>query len=305
MLLPGEDEDEMLGDDGVRRLLATVCDLSAVRVVRRRVYRFHSLLAERFQVDGRVFLVGDAAHMMPPFQGQGMNSGFRDAMNLAWKLAAVIKGTAGKLLLESYDQERRPHARAMMDLSRQVGELLMTRNPVLALVRDLTFATLARWPASSRYLAEMRFKPKPKASGGFFLPNTGSDAGALLIQPDVLLASGVRTRLDDVLGPGFALLRVAQPEALPFRAFDGNPTWSRLGARRVSVWPGGVRLGAHGADITVGDLGGQLARRLSPANGHHTVLVRPDRFIAALIRDDQADTIAAELAAQLGGASQA
>jgi 3-(3-hydroxy-phenyl)propionate hydroxylase len=92
-------------------------------IVRVAPYRFHALVAERWRDDG-VFLAGDAAHQMPPFMGQGMCSGVRDAVNLAWKLVAVVNGTAGPALLDTYEQERRPHVEAIIGLSVQAGRLL-------------------------------------------------------------------------------------------------------------------------------------------------------------------------------------
>jgi 3-(3-hydroxy-phenyl)propionate hydroxylase len=92
-------------------------------VVRVAPYRFHALVAERW-AGGGVFLAGDAAHQMPPFMGQGMCSGVRDAANLAWKIATVVHGTAGPALLDTYESERRPHVEAVIALSVQAGRLL-------------------------------------------------------------------------------------------------------------------------------------------------------------------------------------
>ncbi|MGD9996905.1 MAG: bifunctional 3-(3-hydroxy-phenyl)propionate/3-hydroxycinnamic acid hydroxylase [Ilumatobacteraceae bacterium] len=92
-------------------------------LVRSASYRFHALVADRWR-QGSVFLAGDAAHQMPPFMGQGMCSGIRDAANLAWKLASVLHGDAGDDLLDTYERERRPHVEATTRLSIQAGDLL-------------------------------------------------------------------------------------------------------------------------------------------------------------------------------------
>ena len=81
-------------------------------------------------------LAGDAAHLMPVWQGQGYNSGIRDAANLGWKLAAVVNGQAGDALLDTYDVERRKHARAMIDLSTMVGRVISPTNRRVAALRD-------------------------------------------------------------------------------------------------------------------------------------------------------------------------
>ena len=105
------------------------------RIVRRTVYEFDSLLADRWR-RGRVLLAGDAAHTMPPFMGQGMCSGVRDAVNLAWKLAAVLSGDVGPSLLDTYESERVPHVKAMIEMSMAVGDMVLMTDPEAAARRD-------------------------------------------------------------------------------------------------------------------------------------------------------------------------
>lgn len=119
----GETREHMLAPETVPRLLSRWGTADQLQVDRKAVYRFHGLVAERFR-DGPVFLVGDAAHQMPPFNGQGMMSGLRDADNLAWKLALVHRGLAGEALLGTYDTERRPHAVATVAHSCDAGRLI-------------------------------------------------------------------------------------------------------------------------------------------------------------------------------------
>ncbi|WP_328609566.1 bifunctional 3-(3-hydroxy-phenyl)propionate/3-hydroxycinnamic acid hydroxylase [Amycolatopsis sp. NBC_00345] len=105
------------------------------RIVRRTVYEFDSLLADHWR-SGRVLLAGDAAHTMPPFLGQGMCSGVRDAVNLTWKLAAVLSGDAGQSLLDTYESERMPHVKAMIEMSMAVGDMVLLTDPEAAARRD-------------------------------------------------------------------------------------------------------------------------------------------------------------------------
>lgn len=124
MVMPGETEAQLSEPHNMRRLLSKVLpDPDRVELIRQRVYTHNARLAERFRID-RVLLAGDAAHIMPVWQGQGYNSGMRDAFNLAWKLALVVNGKAGETLLDSYQQERRDHAKAMIDLSVTAGYVL-------------------------------------------------------------------------------------------------------------------------------------------------------------------------------------
>lgn len=124
MVMPGETEAQLSEPHNMRRLLSKVLpDPDRVELIRQRVYTHNARLAERFRIN-RVLLAGDAAHIMPVWQGQGYNSGMRDAFNLAWKLALVVNGKAGETLLDSYQQERRDHAKAMIDLSVTAGHVL-------------------------------------------------------------------------------------------------------------------------------------------------------------------------------------
>ena len=131
MLHPGESRERMEEKGTVRALLAPYGNVQDMTVTRKAVYRFHARTCERFNV-GRVFLVGDAAHVTPPFVGQGLVAGLRDAANLSWKLAWVVRGSAGESVLASYDAERRPHAKAMIDLARFMGHLIMPRSRIKA-----------------------------------------------------------------------------------------------------------------------------------------------------------------------------
>ena len=114
MLLPGETPEEAIEDDFIRPLIAQWEGAETIEIERKAVYRFHGLVAKTWR-DGRVLLAGDSAHLMPPFAGQGMCSGLRDAINLAWKLAAVIKGEA-----------RRGHSRHLPDRARAACARLYT-----------------------------------------------------------------------------------------------------------------------------------------------------------------------------------
>jgi 3-(3-hydroxy-phenyl)propionate hydroxylase len=122
-LQPGEDRQTMTSDKEVWRLLAPWLDHTTAEIVRRASYRFHAVVAERMH-DGRVLLAGDSAHQMPPFMGQGLNSGMRDAINLAWKLAYVQRGWCDENLLATYSSERIPHARATVQASVDTGRLI-------------------------------------------------------------------------------------------------------------------------------------------------------------------------------------
>lgn len=121
--LPGETPEELTADAKVWELVAPWMTPDQGRIIRAVSYRFHAVVAERMR-EGNVFLAGDSAHQMPPFNGQGLNSGLRDALNLAWKFGMVARGTAGPELLETYDEERRLHAAEVVAHAVDTGRLI-------------------------------------------------------------------------------------------------------------------------------------------------------------------------------------
>ena len=134
MLLPGEQPEDLQQDEVIERLIAPF-GCGPLEIERSAVYRFHGLVAEHWRA-GRVLLAGDAAHQTPPFAGQGMCSGIRDAANLAWKLEAVLAGEADAGLLDTYQPEREPHARALIELAIGMGRVVCALDRQAAAARD-------------------------------------------------------------------------------------------------------------------------------------------------------------------------
>lgn len=285
-LIHPDESDELADDpDFVRQMLGQrVPHPERVDMIRHRVYTHHSRIAGSFR-KGRLMLAGDAAHLMPVWQGQGYNSGIRDAANLGWKLAAVVKGQAGDALLDTYDVERRKHARAMIDLSTMVGRVISPTNRRVAALRDRVIHAASVVPSLKRYVLEMRFKPMPRyVQGAVFhaeSPSDTSPTGTLFIQPRVDTRDQQNVLLDDVLGPGFAVLCWSNN----LRAVLGEEAfgrWKALGAGLFEARPM-TQLHWTGHDdpdvVTVGDRTGALK---SWFDGHtdSVLFLRPDRCIA-------------------------
>ncbi|QBD81559.1 bifunctional 3-(3-hydroxy-phenyl)propionate/3-hydroxycinnamic acid hydroxylase [Ktedonosporobacter rubrisoli] len=316
MLLKGEREEDLLQDDNIYALIkqarmqqkeVTHVEYSSPpQIMRSAVYTFHSALANSF-VRGNVFLLGDAAHLMPPFSGQGMNSGLRDAHNLCWKLQAVLQGQASSRLLTSYQQERKPHAAQMIRFSAILGKLIMPTSHSLAFLRD-TFLRNVQHIAPLRHsITEMRVKPAPRYAQGFLLPAKGRYSrhitGQLLPQPYVLLPEGRRVLCDEVLGPGFALLRLYENPSEAFSHFT-HAIWQGLIVRFVCVMPLDTppdRLTnmqkEHEKTMPIIDIEGKLAEFLGQQH-NLCVLVRPDRYVMGAFASEDADRYA-QLSGQL------
>lgn len=209
MLRPGERPEEMERPESVRRLLSPWCDSDCIRIERTAVYRFHAREARRLS-KGRCFLAGDAAHITPPFAGQGLVAGLRDVANLAWKLAWVVRGQASEQVLDSYDTERRPHARKIIRLARMLGAIVMPQNRAAAFAVHGLMSLLRLLPASRAQFEDMRVKPQNTFDQGLFWRVRGSErlrAGAMLPQGWVRPAIGDGPILsDDALGLEWALI---------------------------------------------------------------------------------------------------
>lgn len=286
MLFPGEDAEAMLDDDMVRALLARrVRDPAAVNIVRARVYTHHSRVADRFQ-SGRVFLIGDAAHLMPPWAGQGLNTGIRDVVNLAWRLAGVVQGRFGSSVLASYEAERKPHAAAMVAMSTTLGKILSPTHHSIAVMRD-AFLHASGWlPPVKRWALEMKFKPMPFYDNGFVVPNAavGADAGIgkMFIQPDVRVDNGVTMKLDDALGDWITILgwQADPTSALASGQLD---QLLRMGAtffKIVGSCPSAQGRSVSFAEtLVVEDCDNHLRQWFESRNVDYVVL-RPDRYVA-------------------------
>lgn len=223
MLLPGETAEQVLADDFILPLVAA-WDCGDIEIERRAVYRFHGLVANRWR-QGRVILAGDSAHQTPPFAGQGMCAGLRDAANLAWKLAAVLEG-ADPALLDTYQSEREPHVRAFIELAIGMGRLVCTLDPEAAAARDAAMTGPGPKPPLPS------FSPPPLGPG-CLLPGSPA-AGTLFFQP-----WADDRGLDDVLGAGPWLIGRADLNAArlaPYRAALSD--WlEKQGAEAVLVRP--------------------------------------------------------------------
>jgi 3-(3-hydroxy-phenyl)propionate hydroxylase len=249
-MAPGETVAELTRPDRLARLLRPA-DPARVEVVRGVEYTFHAQVADRWR-DGRVLLAGDAAHLSPPFVGQGLGLGLRDVHQLAWKLAAVLDGGAGEELLDTYQAEREPHARALIRVALLLGRLMTGGGRGGDVVRRGVLAAVQRIPAVARLATDSR---TPALPSGPLVERRGRAgrrlAGTLVPQPEVLV-DGRTCRLDDVLGPGAAELT------------------ADLFVRR-----------ADGTDVRIEDPSGLLSPWLGAAAA---VQIRPDRIVRSARR---------------------
>ncbi|MDN5005606.1 bifunctional 3-(3-hydroxy-phenyl)propionate/3-hydroxycinnamic acid hydroxylase [Bradyrhizobium sp. GCM10027634] len=248
MLLPGEVPEAMRETDTIRRLIEARGFPVPHTIERRAVYRFHALMADRWR-SGNILLAGDSAHQTPPFAGQGMCSGLRDAANLAWKLAFVLNDKADDALLDSYQTEREPQLRFIIDLAAKLGRIVCTTHRSIAAERDEQMRADLQ---AGKQALPMAYPP---LSGGCVLAGTAG-AGSLFPQPVAETSAGV-SRLDDVFAGRTILLSRTSPisakRAVGLAQFELTTPELSPFAAELTAW-----LDAHGA----------------PA-----VLIRPDLYV--------------------------
>ncbi|CAH2904257.1 MAG: 2-polyprenyl-6-methoxyphenol hydroxylase and related FAD-dependent oxidoreductases [uncultured Paraburkholderia sp.] len=266
MRLPHETRQEIEGEANVWRLLSKWVEPSQASLVRHAVYTFKSLSACSWRRNN-VFIAGDAAHLMPPFMGQGMCSGLRDAYNLSWKLDAVMNGSAREDILDTYEIERKPHANQIIDISMHLGEIVCVADAEKAAARD-------------RAYKERTAAPPPE----FPILKDGlldrSDAGLTLagrLGPHAKISvNGTTGRMDELLGDGFTLL-LRNANASDVLSATEIAALTRLGTHIVEFSAQERPNKAH-------DVDGKL-EAFFDCHGINALLVRPDFYIYAAAKE--------------------
>jgi len=248
MLLPGEEPAAMSAPDMVLgTLLRDWVPQGAARIERSAIYDFFGLVTRPWR-RGRVLVAGDAAHLMPPFLGQGMNSGLRDAANLAWKLDLLCRGVAPESLLDTYEAERRPHVRTIVAAAVGFGRIICETDATRAAARDRRLLEAGLSPTD-----RARFGLPPLAPGAL----VGEGGGSLFPQEPGFAPGG---GLDDLVGPRFLVAARSLPDL-----GDSAAWWRDRGALVATL----AQLDGHGALVE-----DWLARRDASV-----VVVRPDRYV--------------------------
>ena len=295
MRLPGEAPEEFGNLASAWRRLAVFGVTPAnARLDRHAVYTIGARCADRWR-SGRIFIAGDAAHQMPPFAGQGLCSGIRDAANLAWKLDLVLSGRQDGTLLDTYECERKVNAERVIQLSVWLGNLICVTDRAEASERDAVMLRSASVPGSSPEI------PDSLASGLLYRAAGGARAGhAGSLLPQALVTCGGRTGwFDQMAGSGFVLLARTDPATLLDQ--DLRDFLHDLGTRFVHVVPpGGTGVGNGPPGQAFLDAGHEYLRWLESMQALG-VLVRPDFYLFGIGRDRaEMAAVVADLRACLG-----
>ncbi len=260
MLKEGETAEQVTRPESLKKWISKWIDPDLIELERSAVYQFHGLVAQEWRV-GRTMIIGDAAHQTPPFMGQGLCAGVRDAANLAWKLSAVKRGKAHPDLLDTLMSERSPHARAVIQGAIEMGRVVCVLDPEKAAERD-------------RKMIADRKAGRPYALPG--VPNIENgildDEAAGKVCPEGFMAGsqGDRRRVDDVVGyVPLLIINTSQPSD------EGCANTQKLRAISPDLRVCIIGKPMNNA-IAIADDDGAIAKYLGDAEA---MLVKPDRII--------------------------
>ena len=278
MIKPGESAEDLAREENVWKLLSQWMRPEDGQLVRSSVYRFRSLLTRGWR-KGRLLLAGDAAHLMPPFMGQGMCSGLRDSWNLGWKFNRIFRAESPDSLLDQYELERSPHVDAIIRISMEMGRVVCVPDPEDARRRDKMFFSgkvppPPPFPGLSAGLIHLDAQGRPSGSAGQLLPH------------DTVKKDGSAVRLDTLTGRKFVLVTCNIGDEDLDRAIQEK--MKQIGIVWICLGPGGYR-----------DLDGRLSGFLA-ATGADAYLARPDFYAFGSARGEHGvRTLVESLAAGL------
>ncbi|MDT0510268.1 bifunctional 3-(3-hydroxy-phenyl)propionate/3-hydroxycinnamic acid hydroxylase [Novosphingobium sp. MMS21-SN21R] len=266
-LLPGEDPAIFRDPAAVNRLLADFVNVSALDIWRSAVYRFQAVVAQRWRNE-RLLIAGDAAHTMPPFLAQGLCAGLRDAANLSWKLAQVLRRGADPALLDTFEQERKPHVTEIVRHAKNFGLIIGELDPDKAAARD----ELLEGQLRDGSAPTVRQAFIPNLSGGL-LDDHSEKAGSPFIQPLIASDDGAYVLMDSAVDAEFVVIaRSGLLSAMPDEALSA---WEGIGGKIFTLNhepTGQVRF------ASISEKGSEISDWLDLA-GSEAVIVRPDRYV--------------------------
>ena len=281
-ILPHERPEEFHDQARVREVLKDFIEIDAIELWRSAVYRFHALVADQWR-RGRIFLLGDCAHQTPPFLGQGMCAGIRDAANLIWKLLLVEKAGASPALLDTYQEERKVHVKNVVEQAKQLGLIIGELDPAAAEARDARL----RAERARRGGDPARHRLIPPLTGGLIdcdeRGRSRGAAGTLFPQPTVETSDGRIALLDDVLSPVFLVVARSIDDHSGLGEGD-IAILRRLGALQVALRTARDSEAAA-PDVIVLTAKDELLENWLDEIDAVAAVVRPDRYVYGVAHD--------------------
>lgn len=273
MLHAGETRAEMEHPEKIKKLLKAWGG-DEINIERQAVYRFHARCCDQFS-KGRIFLVGDAAHITPPFVGQGLVAGLRDIANLGWKLSFALKYHPNIRILNSYDIERRPHARQMINLAKFMGHMVMPKNKLSAIAVHGVMKSVCLTPKIGPLFTNLKIKPQNKFKTGLFHKQYKKGVfgtGGQIEQIRLIKHQGESVLSDHIFDDNFVILGFG---ADPQTYLDQKllQKWQNVGGKFFAVTtPGIATMGNHW-------LIDQEMKWMTKLTQPWFIIIRPDRII--------------------------
>lgn len=281
MRLPDESVDSLSTEAKAWELLAPwEITPENAEIERHTVYTFRGAWADKWS-DGNVFLIGDAAHLMPPFLAQGLCSGMRDAKAIAWRLEMVSQGLATERLFESYGQERSGHVQEIVRQAVEIGKVICILDPAAATARDLAMKAVLADP-----LAKPTPPPEPRL-GHSALNNENDEVAGHLSAQGRVRYSGCTGLFDDVVGKGWQLL---------IRDGAGRITLDQASHQIIEKLS--MVVADFGAEDGIEDLDGVYSSWFQKFDCD-VIIVRPDLFTFSGCKVDEVNKLLAALWASL------
>ena len=263
----GEDPKVLATPEGTWQLLAPWLMPEDGELWRQASYRFHALVAEHWR-SGRVFVAGDAAHQQPPFLGQGMCQGVRDAVNLCWRLAAILQEGAADKLLDTYGTERKAHVTELTTRIKGIGKLITERDVQKARARDEKLLA----DCGGVVKAMPRQDVQPALSVGLLGSVIHPARGTIFPQPLLLQPNGEKVRMDDIHPAGWKIVFSA----------NASDEFSQAAKHHHLPMLVSLKLGTPVLTETEGVL-----QQWFEKQGVHAVIVRPDHYIYGVCHTPQ------------------
>jgi 3-(3-hydroxy-phenyl)propionate hydroxylase len=263
----GEDPKEVSTPEGAWKLLAPWLTQQDGTLWRQASYRFHALVASQWR-KGRVFVAGDSAHQQPPFLGQGMCQGVRDAVNLCWRLEAVLKNEAAETLLDSYGLERKAHVIDLTTRIKGIGKIITERDVTKARARDAKLLA----DCGGVVTPMPRQDVQPALSAGLLGAVVHPARGTIFPQPLLNQSSGIQVRMDDVYPAGWKIV------------FSANAGDDVVQAAQRHHLPALLSLKLGSPELTEAE--GVLAKWFE-THDIQAAIVRPDHYIYGVCQTSQ------------------
>jgi 3-(3-hydroxy-phenyl)propionate hydroxylase len=284
-ILPGEDLKDFERKEKVMEVLSNYVDVTALKIWRTATYKHRVTSSKKWKINN-IFIAGDSAHRTPPFLGQGLCTGIRDVANLSWKILHTEKFGLNDKILNTYEKERKPHAKVVIKHAKEFGKIIGELNLERAKKRD----AILRPQLISGKMETTRQKFIPDIKGNLLIQKSLKtkecrNGGTLFVQPRLRFPRGQEKLMDDVIPMSFLYISTGLNQQIwmdPYETF-----WRKLGGIRIIIMKDAERKETTPKDIVITKEVGKIFSDWSSKMSCEAVLVRPDRYVFSTIHNQE------------------